>query len=152
MIAGGARRVSQHHVSGFQERSSSIQAPSPGHDSPRRPVIIFPASEAPIMDAPGATEPPGSVDDTRGNSEASVAQRAHDDRDSPTQRDNDDVKGNDGDDNEYEDDEDEEPQLKYAYLTKHLGSLYRNGDATSAFLSAGDKMVCYPRASRRYPD
>jgi hypothetical protein len=40
-----------------------------------------------------------------------------------------------------EDDEDEEPQLKYARLTKHLGSVYRNGDATSAFLVAGDKMV-----------
>lgn len=40
------------------------------------------------------------------------------------------------------DDEDEEPRLKYAYLTKHLGSVYRNGDATSSFLVAGDKMVC----------
>lgn len=40
------------------------------------------------------------------------------------------------------DEEDEEPRLKYAYLTKHLGSVYRNGDATSSFLVAGDKMVC----------
>lgn len=46
------------------------------------------------------------------------------------------------DEDEDEEDEDEEPRLKYAYLTKHLGSVYRNGDATSTFLVAGDKMVC----------
>lgn len=40
-----------------------------------------------------------------------------------------------------DDEEDEEPRLKYASLTKHLKSVYRNGDATSAFLVAGDKMV-----------
>ena len=40
-----------------------------------------------------------------------------------------------------EEDEDEEPRLKYASLTKHLKPVYRNGDATSAFLVAGDKMV-----------
>lgn len=40
-----------------------------------------------------------------------------------------------------EDEEDEEPRLRYASLTKHLKSVYRNGDATSAFLVAGDKMV-----------
>ena len=40
-----------------------------------------------------------------------------------------------------EDEEDEEPRLKYASLTRNLGSVYRNGDATSAFLVAGDKMV-----------
>ncbi|PYH93292.1 vacuolar assembly protein [Aspergillus ellipticus CBS 707.79] len=42
---------------------------------------------------------------------------------------------------EDEDEEDEEPRLKYAPLTKHLGAVYRNGDATSAFLAAGDKMI-----------
>lgn len=42
---------------------------------------------------------------------------------------------------EESDEEDEEPRLKYSYLTKHLGSVYRNGDATSTFLVAGDKMV-----------
>lgn len=40
-----------------------------------------------------------------------------------------------------EEDEDEEPRLKYASLTKHLKPVYRNGDATSTFLVAGDKMV-----------
>lgn len=40
-----------------------------------------------------------------------------------------------------EDEEDEEPKLKYASLTKSQGPVYRNGDAASAFLVAGDKMV-----------
>ncbi|EFQ35662.1 WD domain-containing protein [Colletotrichum graminicola M1.001] len=44
-------------------------------------------------------------------------------------------------DDEDEDDEDEEPRLKYARLTQHLGPIYRNGDATSSFLVAGDKMI-----------
>jgi hypothetical protein len=42
---------------------------------------------------------------------------------------------------EDEEEEEDEPYLKYAYLTKQLGAIYRNGDATSAFMAAGDKMV-----------
>ena len=42
---------------------------------------------------------------------------------------------------EDEDEEDEEPKLKYARLTSSLGAVYRNADATSTFLVAGDKMV-----------
>ncbi|MCJ1402869.1 Vacuolar protein sorting-associated protein 41 [Xylographa trunciseda] len=42
---------------------------------------------------------------------------------------------------EEDDDEDDEPRLKYASLTKSQGQVYRNGDATSAFLVAGDKMI-----------
>jgi hypothetical protein len=46
---------------------------------------------------------------------------------------------------EAEDDEDDEvedePKLKYARLTSNLLPVYRNGDATSAFMVAGDKMV-----------
>lgn len=49
-------------------------------------------------------------------------------------------KGQDGEASE-EEEEDEEPRLKYASLTKHLNPVYRHGDATSAFLVAGDKMV-----------
>ena len=48
----------------------------------------------------------------------------------------------DGTEDEEEEEEEEEPRLKYAPLTKNLTSLYRNGDASSAFLVAGDKMVC----------
>lgn len=44
-------------------------------------------------------------------------------------------------DDEDDDEEDEEPRLKYARLTQSLSGLYRNGDATSAFLVGGDKMV-----------
>lgn len=51
-----------------------------------------------------------------------------------------DLEDDDGDD-EDDDDEDEQPRLKYAYLTSHLAGLYRHGDATSAFLAGGDKMV-----------
>ena len=43
---------------------------------------------------------------------------------------------------EEEEEEDEEPRLKYASLTKSQAPVYRNGDATSSFLVAGDKMVC----------
>ncbi|KAF1843921.1 vacuolar assembly protein-like protein [Cucurbitaria berberidis CBS 394.84] len=44
-----------------------------------------------------------------------------------------------------EDDDDEEaeeePKLKYSRLTSNLGPVYRNGDATSTFVVAGDKMI-----------
>ena len=45
------------------------------------------------------------------------------------------------DEEEEEDEEDDEPRLKYASLTKSQASIYRNGDATSAFMVTGDKMV-----------
>lgn len=45
------------------------------------------------------------------------------------------------DDDDEDEDEEDEPRLKYTSLTKNLRLLYRNGDATSAFLVAGDKMV-----------
>ncbi|OCK79301.1 hypothetical protein K432DRAFT_394022 [Lepidopterella palustris CBS 459.81] len=44
-------------------------------------------------------------------------------------------------DDEEEDDSDDEPKLKYSRLTGNLGSVYRNGDATSSFMVAGDKMI-----------
>ncbi|KAK1025303.1 Vacuolar protein sorting-associated protein 41, partial [Friedmanniomyces endolithicus] len=46
-----------------------------------------------------------------------------------------------GDEENEEDEEDEEPKLKYAKLTGSLTGVYRNGDSTSAFAVAGDKMV-----------
>ncbi|KAK4982400.1 Vacuolar protein sorting-associated protein 41, partial [Elasticomyces elasticus] len=45
----------------------------------------------------------------------------------------------DGEEEEEEGEEDE-PKLKYTKLTSSLGSVYRNGDATSSFVVAGDKM------------
>jgi hypothetical protein len=51
------------------------------------------------------------------------------------------VDGSDVEEDDDDDGEEDEPKLKYARLTAHLLSVYRNGDATSAFLVAGDKMV-----------
>lgn len=61
--------------------------------------------------------------------------------------DDDDEDGNEEEEeeDEEEDDDDDEPRLKYAFITKGMGSLYRNGDATSCFLVAGDKMVWHTR-------
>lgn len=56
--------------------------------------------------------------------------------------DGDEEEGRESDAEEDEDDEVDEPKLKYARMTGHLAPVYRNGDATSAFLVAGDKMVC----------
>ncbi|KAF2200975.1 hypothetical protein GQ43DRAFT_481105 [Delitschia confertaspora ATCC 74209] len=47
----------------------------------------------------------------------------------------------DSDGEEEEDDIDDEPKLKYSRLTGNLGPVYRNGDATSSFMVAGDKMI-----------
>lgn len=104
------------------------------------------------MDAPGATEASGRASQARTEQDASASQRTsderyNDDRPAPTDDGHDDHNeeagegGEEEEDGNEEDEEDEEPRLKYAYLTKHLGSVYRNGDATSSFLTAGDKMV-----------
>ncbi|EMD97484.1 hypothetical protein COCC4DRAFT_177158 [Bipolaris maydis ATCC 48331] len=45
------------------------------------------------------------------------------------------------DDDTADDDVDEEPKLKYSRLTRDLGPIYRNGDATATFMVAGDKMI-----------
>jgi len=44
-------------------------------------------------------------------------------------------------DSDDDDDVEEEPKLKYSRLTRDLGPVYRNGDATATFMVAGDKMV-----------
>lgn len=46
-----------------------------------------------------------------------------------------------------EEEEEEEPRLEYTSMTKKLTPIYRNGDATSAFLVAGDKMVSFTRSN-----
>jgi len=101
------------------------------------------------MDAPGADTAKGSAnngpsqpDTSRSQSPADANPDEHERRNASIDDDTDDSDENDDEEEEEEsDDEDEEPRLKYAYLTKHLGSVYRNGDATSTFLVAGDKMV-----------
>lgn len=58
-----------------------------------------------------------------------------------TQDDTESAEDSETEDDEEDEEDDDEPKLKYARLTGHLGPVYRNGDATSAFLVAGDKMV-----------
>lgn len=55
--------------------------------------------------------------------------------------DDDEEEDDDDDDDQEQDDVEDEPKLKYSRLTSSLLSTYRNGDATSTFTVAGDKMV-----------
>ena len=58
-----------------------------------------------------------------------------------TQLDPDTDEEEENDDDDDEEEEEGEPKLKYAKLTGSLTNLYRNGDSTSTFTIAGDKMV-----------
>ncbi|QGA13154.1 hypothetical protein EYB26_000801 [Talaromyces marneffei] len=64
-----------------------------------------------------------------------------DDEEEEEDEDEDDEEEDDDEEEEEEEEEDEEPRLKYVYLTKCLPSLYRTGDATSALLVGGDRMI-----------
>ncbi|OCL14860.1 hypothetical protein AOQ84DRAFT_308186, partial [Glonium stellatum] len=46
-----------------------------------------------------------------------------------------------GEEEEEDDDSDDEPKLKHKRLTENLNTVYRNGDSTSSFMLAGDKMI-----------
>ncbi|XWW92556.1 hypothetical protein V2A60_000481 [Cordyceps javanica] len=65
----------------------------------------------------------------------------NDDDDDNDEEDEDEDADEEDDDDDDDDDEDDEPSLKISRLTPHLNAVYRNGDATSAFLVAGDKMI-----------
>jgi hypothetical protein len=78
-------------------------------------------------------EPEEHGDASKGKELAS----SHDEEDSGDSE----MEGTDSEAEEEEDEEDDEPKLKYVRLTSSLGPVYRNGDATSAFVVAGDKMV-----------
>ena len=101
------------------------------------------------MDAPGATSPDesaverSSTDTVLSRSSTDTIQETQDQsvQDSHSSSSSGDEEEDEEAGDEDDSDDDEEPRLKYAYLTKHLGSVYRNGDATSSFLVAGDKMV-----------
>ena len=107
----------------------------PGDDQEHENADQEPAAprlenEVPVVSTPSPAEPP----------EASVP--SHDGGGDFRDSEDDDVDDDDEeDDDEEEDEEEEEPELKYERLTQHLGAVYRNGDATSSFLVAGDKMV-----------
>ncbi|KAH1339619.1 hypothetical protein KXV68_005541 [Aspergillus fumigatus] len=106
------------------------------------------------MDAPGATEPTEDAHQDSSAHDAAVQQRITDNSFPPEQHvDGDDEDEDDHgsgkadteeeeeDDDDDDDDDEDEPQLKYLYLTKNLYAVYRNGDATSSFFTAGDKMI-----------
>lgn len=104
------------------------------------------------MDAPGETKANGGSENRLTENDASPRSRSPsdtnpDEHERRHQSSEDESEGSDDRDDDEDqdldesDEEDEEPKLKYAYLSKHLGSVYRNGDATSTFLVAGDKMV-----------
>jgi hypothetical protein len=89
---------------------------------------------------PGNGEPehrPGAVVRPQEPEEPPKANRSMAKEDSDADNHSDDSEGDEDED----EDEDEEPRLKYGSLTKSVGSIYRNGDATSACLLSGDKMV-----------
>jgi hypothetical protein len=140
------------------------QAPAPGHGSePPSP------QEHPTAADDGATKPEGSGGNdsadkkeaksltTEGDHNATAAAHSpkndpssdakdaevdeDDEEDEDEEEEDEDEDEDDGEEEDEDDDEEDEPQLKYARLTQHLGAVYRNGDATSAFLVAGDKMV-----------
>jgi hypothetical protein len=99
------------------------------------PAPVPAATSAPLATATEELAAQGAGTDTEDTATISVDEGGEDDENGDE---------DDGDENEEEDEEDEEdeePKLKYARLTPHLGSVYRNGDATSSFLVAGDKMV-----------
>ncbi|KAI1126992.1 hypothetical protein F5Y10DRAFT_201926 [Nemania abortiva] len=81
---------------------------------------------------------------SNGGGEDKTEAEAEDD-DEDDEEDEDEDEDDDEEEVEEEDDEeeeeDDEPRLKYARLTQHLLPVYRNGDSTSAFLVAGDKMI-----------
>ena len=99
-----------------------------------------PAVQSPSDSTAGGKLNNSQRDDGENGSDAEEVDEGEDDDDDDDEddEDEDDDEGDDG-----EDEEDEEPLLKYARLTQHLSAVYRNGDATSAFLVAGDKMVCH---------
>lgn len=82
------------------------------------------------------------IDESREGGESSATEHKEEAEETEEEDDEDD----DSEDEDDDEDDDDEPKLKYARLTSHLGAVYRNGDATSTFLVAGDKMV-RPRIS-----
>lgn len=105
-----------------------------------------------VQDAsPAASPAADSAALARGTDELAAPSSGTEPRDSATSDVGEGIGGDGGDDDddevdedeeeEEDEEEDEEPKLKYARLTPHLGAVYRNGDATSSFLVAGDKMI-----------
>ena len=101
-------------------------------------TTTFPDSTSEALRQPHAATGDGAEVD-EGRSESATADNGEEEEGDE----DDDDEDEDEDDDDEEDEEDDEPKLKYARLTSQLGAVYRNGDATSTFLVAGDKMVRY---------
>lgn len=91
------------------------------------------------------SDPPAAGDATK-DDEVDRPEGVHDGAEGTTEGDSEEEEEEEEDDQEEEEDDeddedDDEPRLKYARLTQHLGPVYRNADATSSSLVAGDKMV-----------
>ncbi|TDZ15273.1 Vacuolar protein sorting-associated protein 41-like protein [Colletotrichum orbiculare MAFF 240422] len=119
-----------------ESRSSSPELPAAtqkGKD-PEPNVNDGNEAAAPVDIAESKPEKHADFDDADDDDE-----EENDEEENDEEEDDEEVDEDDEDDED--DDEDDEPRLKYARLTQHLGPIYRNGDATSAFLVAGDKMI-----------
>lgn len=121
-------------------------APGAGHDdSHHEPQDITTTSAS---SAPTGSSPPQAADDhldpgqaERGRGGDQPSEATGDDGSSGEGESDEDEEEESEESGEEDDDDDEEPRLKYARLTQHLGGVYKNADATSSFLVAGDKMV-----------
>ena len=117
------------------------------------PTQTPPETDGPANESPGKDESRSEDVEKKSITEDHPRNEEADDASDEAEDDEDDEEEEE-ESEEDEEEEDEEPQLKYARLTQHLGGLYRNGDATSTFLVAGDKMVRtkLPRAYRKNAD
>jgi hypothetical protein len=129
-------RAAQHHRASHVNHAGALQAPT----TPEAAHASAMAAASNEDDAPAIAPDAARLQRIASKGESSAA------RDSEEEDDDDD----DDDDDE---EPDEEPKLKYSRLTANLGPVYRNGDATSTFMVAGDKMVrrSCSQASSRHP-
>lgn len=121
--------------------------PGAGDDTTKQQAEV---GTSPVAETTPAAADYSVADDTATgeNGKDKSKEASHDDNSEAaetTEPDSDGEEEEDDDDGEEEDDEDEdddeEPRLKYARLTQSLAGVYKNADATSSFLVAGDKMV-----------
>ncbi|KAK1760294.1 putative vacuolar assembly protein [Echria macrotheca] len=106
-------------------------------DSPDKGEVE--AHDEPVTDPVAAAENAAPDDDAGSEPTQAATGDGTVDTESETHGDGD--EDEDDDDGDEDEEDDDEPKLKYARLTPHLGAVYRNGDATSSFLVAGDKMI-----------
>lgn len=120
---GAGDQDSQHES---QDVTAASTSSPPTGSSPAQTTDDQPNPEQAERDA----EPKKATGDD-GQSEEDESEEGEDDEDEEEESSG----------SEEDEDDDEEPRLKYARLTQHLGGVYKNADATSSFLVAGDKMV-----------